>query len=518
MPTTINNFTVTDVNHLVAAGSDIPNAVITIAPLKGYFLTASDFSLSTPTPSEVSEATFVQEGSNVIMTVSFVPGSGPSSNLEVPICIDGTSALIPITLNGSYTSTVSNATPSGGGTYTSSGDYGETITVLTKTFTADSGNYFYSLPTATVAIGEANSYNITNTTTSDANSNVITSTFTVDYITSSSNVSGDVINFVANAIEIYVPTVFVNSYSINSSAIPIGGESRVITLTGNSGANYTLDVQNSGSTVILNTSGVIPASGTVDIAIAFPSSTSSETYTLVLSGDLNSSTICSSGCALTPSFTISQLANIDLSFNLTSTDSEVTVSSAEVISMVPNSTLNSQVHYVTLSATVPEGEEITLTSTPEITDFTPASAQDGSTNGGTYYTVSSFFAALNNESEELTISFTVTLNNSGSTNVSNTLDLDNFITVETTPVITGTGISNTSAADATAACALSNTNHEVFFTHSTFAVGKTAYTTAALDTIFNGNDLYYKFDVNGGSAAFVGTDGVIGSPATLCGI
>ena len=518
MPTTINNFTVTDVNHLVASGTDIPNAVITIAPVKGYFVTASDFSLSTPTPAEVSGATFVQDGLNVIMTVTFVPGSGPSSNLEVPICIDGASVLIPITLNGVYNSTVSNATPTGNGTYTASGDFNNTTTVLTKTFTADTGKYFYSLPTATLATGNANSYNISNATTSDAHSNVVSSTFTIDYTFPSSNVSGDVINFVAEAIEIYVPTVLVNSYSINSSALPIGGESRVITLTGNSGANYTLDVQNSGSTVILNTSGVIPASGAVDITIVFPSSVASETYTITLSGDLNSSTICSSGCSLTPSFTISQLANVDLSFNLTSTDSEVTVSATEVISMVPNSNLNSQVHYVTLSATVPEGEEITLTSIPEITDFTPASAQDGSTNGGTYYTVSSFFAALNNESEELTISFTVMVNNSGSTDVSNTLDLDNFITVETIPVITATGISNTSAADATAACALSNTNHEVFFTHSTFGVGKVAYTTAALDTIFNGNNLYYKFDVNGGSAALVGTDGVIGDPATLCGL
>jgi len=305
MSTVIDNFTVTEVNHVVSSGGSIPSTVLTLSPLSGYVITATDFSATIASP--LQSVVFSQDGENVLMTIVFIAGFTITSDLSVPVCIDGASVLIPITLNGVYNSTVSNATPTSNGTYAASGNFNNTTTVLTKTFTADTGKYFYSLPTATLATGNANSYNISNATTSDANSNVVSSTFTIDYTFPSSNVSGDVINFIAEAIEIYVPAVFVNSYSINSSSLLTGSESRVITLTGNSGANYTLDVQNSGSTVILNTSGVIPASGTVDITIAFPSSVASETYTITLSGDLNPNTICSSGCSLAPSFTISSV-------------------------------------------------------------------------------------------------------------------------------------------------------------------------------------------------------------------
>ncbi len=79
MPT-INNYTFSDVTYIIEENADIATAVgasfatLTISPLSGFTIDASDFSID-PSFSNtyVSSVTFAQSGANVICTInSFV--------------------------------------------------------------------------------------------------------------------------------------------------------------------------------------------------------------------------------------------------------------------------------------------------------------------------------------------------------------------------------------------------------------------------------------------------------------
>ena len=500
----LGNFTVTDVNFYVTENQNIAgvqsNALITLTPNTGYQIEAADFSFQSPVPPAINQGAsyFQQNGANVELVAVFVdPTLMPSADLEIPLCVRGFDQLISITLSGTYAVTTSNATPTANGTYSASGEFNTTQTVLTKTFTATSGYYFYTLPTATVSTGELSNYAITNTTATDSNSNITSSTFVVDYTFPTANVTGDNINFVANAIEIFVGTTYINSYQVTRSPLGQFGATRSMQIYGDPGANYTLVVSPSAGADLTNVTGVIDSTGNVIIETVFPSVSADETYTYTLSGDLNPSNICAVGCSQVATFTVEQVTDMNLTFRLTSTNANVLVDSNSTYTQVlaANQTFNEISYSILISVSPQNGAVIAETTTPTTSSMTPLTAQDGATNGGTYYTITAFTPLIASITNQYTLRLTYVLSNSGSTDVINTLNLDSFITATIPP--TPTGYTAGASTVFSAVCGSTGIAHTFYFTGDNIAIGVTTYTDYTLSNIFVGTGGYYRIDNSG---------------------
>ena len=149
------SYTISEVSFEAEAGENIsggsnPTATLVISPNEGYTISSGNFSIGNALPSEVTSATFSQDGDNVNCLVTFDAGFVmPSSDVELLIDIDGAANLNQYTISGNYITTETNTTTTSGTTpFSASGNIGDQITLFTKTFTASSGYYFKTLPYA----------------------------------------------------------------------------------------------------------------------------------------------------------------------------------------------------------------------------------------------------------------------------------------------------------------------------------------------------------------------------------
>ena len=301
MSTSIDNFTVSEVNWQISTGEEIPNTVLTLTPNAGYFLDANNFSATTSSP--VSNIYFTQSGDNVSMTVEF-DSTPVVSDLAIPICMNGRSDLIVFTLQVDYNYSVLNASASlPPVTINREGIYDSVSNIFTNaTFTADTDYYFLNTPTCVVSVGDPNNYTISNTKTYDTNSNLIGISFTAQYTFPSINVSGDLISINASAVAL--PTqapIQVRSYSFLNSEFSSDGETRRFSVFGTQGANWTLTVNNGATPSTY--SSVVPSGGQDFLDINIPVGFGVD-YTFTLTGDLISPFPQSNP------FTISQAADI----------------------------------------------------------------------------------------------------------------------------------------------------------------------------------------------------------------
>lgn len=302
MPT-FNNYTFSNVTYTITEGDSIPaetggTAVITISPVNGYALNVADFSLAPSfSNSYVDSVVFAQDGGNVTATVTFTAGTVmPSANVTIPLCIVGAGEVELITIAGKYSSVIgSNITPISETdvVYSNSGSLGQSELLFSKTYTADSGYYFDSPPTAQILIGNQSNYNIVQTPTYNIDGQLTALQFDVNYVYPNNNVSGDEIKFTATAKQIYVAPQLVTGYSRVLPRVYATGETKVIRFFGDEGAVFSVvltdDHSNSWNVV---TNVEIPASGYLDVSIEFPDITD-ETYTssiyeATISGDLAS--------------------------------------------------------------------------------------------------------------------------------------------------------------------------------------------------------------------------------------
>lgn len=283
MSTVIDNFTVTEVNHAVSSGGSIPSTVLTLSPLSGYVITATDFSATIASP--LQSVVFSQDGENVLMTIVFIAGFTITSDLSVPICISGESTEVTISLSVNYAETLSNATSSiSPGLINKTGSYNSTTTVFTSNVTADADNYFLNEPTCNVTTGLISSYNITNTKTLNSNNLLTGISFTAQYTFPNTNVSNDLIT--VNAAAVALPSVIstkVRSYAFNTSSFSSNGETRRFTVYGGFGAAWQLQV--SDGTTTTTYSNTITSSGSDFYDVVIPPGLGS-TYTFTLSGSL----------------------------------------------------------------------------------------------------------------------------------------------------------------------------------------------------------------------------------------
>jgi len=108
----INNYSFSNAVFNIQEGTvindQVTSAIITISPLSGHTVTASDFSLD-PSFSNayVQSVTFTQSGTNVICTTTFLPTvTMPSANVTIPLCIVGQGVVNEITIGGTVTAVV----------------------------------------------------------------------------------------------------------------------------------------------------------------------------------------------------------------------------------------------------------------------------------------------------------------------------------------------------------------------------------------------------------------------------
>jgi hypothetical protein len=163
--------------------------------------------------------------------------------------------------------------------------------------------------------------------------------------------------------------------------------------------------------------------------------------------------------------------------------------------LAANQTFNEISYSLLISVSPQNGAVIAETTTPTAGNMTPLTAQDGATNGGTYYTITAFTPLIASITNQYTLRLTYVLSNSGSTDVINTLNLDSFITATIPP--TPTGYTAGASTVFSAVCGSTGIAHTFYFTGDNIAIGVTTYTDYTLSNIFVGTGGYYRIDNSG---------------------
>lgn len=412
-----DNFTVTEVNEAVATGSSISATTLTLSPNPGYVITASNFSATITSP--VNSISFVQDGVNVLMLVGF-DSTVVSSNLSIPICINGAATEIMYSVSGNILGiqtgcNISNTIPT---TYTGQGNFNSTNTVLSFPATADTGYYFPVQPTLILSTGSNSNYAISKTNVLDGSGNITETNFVVQYTFPSFDVTNSNLTLSACASEIYVPATVVSSYSINTGLIAEEGDTRTMTVFGNSGAVFTVAMDG----VDLVTNITMGSIGSYSFPVVFPAVTTNTTYSILLSGDLVSP------FAQTNPFTIQQKVNTEITLSVLF-PSGLTAQSSVVKSYLPfqNPPPGDAAEVINFSWNItPTGSQVLLLANQPIasdwSNLNPVS------NGGT----SAFpVAAINlqNPATSGTIAVSGIVETYGGSNMETILDLTNILTV-----------------------------------------------------------------------------------------
>jgi hypothetical protein len=439
--TNIGNFSVASVEFGVDSGTNISatqsTAVLTLIPDAGYTITAGDFSY-TSGPSQVSGVTFAQSGQNVIATVTFNTNAVmPSSDLDIPICISGESGEVSYTLSGNINVIASsNVTPSSGNiAYTASGNTGDTVQVFSQTISADTGYFFPDPPTGSLTSGNSSSYTFTTTEGLNNDGEVISKTFIANYTFGSQSVSGDVFTIVADADLIPVIVSEITSYTFSTVNIDGDGETRSMVVFGTPGAEFSLNVVNEDGTPVslgVINNQVIPGSGSFSFNITFPAVTDNDDYDFTLTGDGVSNNF--NGTGQQPStFTVNQYVDINLTFGLTTQNSNITPGATISFLYEPDKTLSTTDSNYSFTGTLVATSTATITEnvSPTVNDFTNLNPNN---NGGTSTTINSVSAALSNNDLTYTVTFSGTTTETGIADVLSTLNLDYLITTNSVPV------------------------------------------------------------------------------------
>lgn len=424
-------------------GSD--NVQLVITPNAGYVVSSSDFTNNTGVIAGISSITLSDSGTagtidntvlvNVDLDDTYVM---PLNDTELVIDIDGDATLITYTLSGTYSSTVSNASPASetDTPYTGSGNNGSEETVFIKTFTADSGYYFPKAPSYILTSNNSSQYNITRQDTLDGENRITASIFTVNFTFSNSNVSGDTIEFNAVAEEYFTETAGITSYNLLTNNIDLVGGIRTMTVFGTPGATFSLAVTNDNSDSILSLTNVtIPASGNYTFIISFPSVSSDDSYDFVLTGTQVSTNFGGPG-EQPHTFTITQVGGKTITVDLQTADGTINISSPVSVTLPASTTVTSDT-----TGNLTNTFTITSTSTLNIIDqfgnIEDFTNNDPLTNGGTFIDIDSLIF-LSESATEISAFFVGSVDTVGTSNVTSVFDIDNYIstaTVSTIPII-----------------------------------------------------------------------------------
>ncbi len=435
MSTQFQNYSISEVNFIESAGNDLGNSgshFLLVIPNTGYTVDVNNFTVSN-VPAEITNYSLNQDGLNLRFNFDFTNGTiMPSNDIDFSLCIQGFAVEEQFTVQGSVDITTTNSVPSPQIIpYSESGSFGSSKNVFTQTIIADNGYYFPTAPTASLVIGSLSNYSISQSIGVDLNGNITAITFTVDYEFPDYSVTGDSIVITADAEELYNPTIEIQSYSISSSFLLISGETRPITIYGITGAAWQLEVIESiGGTTIGQFSGTIDSTGSVTEDIIFPASLVDVDYTFILTGDL-ASTFCTSFPYI-PCLTgqpsvwqLYQYASQEVSFALTTTDPNITVSAPDDKSFNPTASPGLTLYSVSASKPASSSDFI-FDTTPINTDWSNQDLDPPETD----QTVQSPLSiAVDNSSDPKTLVIDLETNIStvGTQSLLSELNLDDFL-------------------------------------------------------------------------------------------
>ena len=425
-----------------AIGSE--NAQLVISPNPGYVVSASNFTNNTGVVSGINSIALSDSsaagiiGNTVIVDVDLDDAYVmPSGDTTITIDIDGDADLITYALSGTYSSTVSNASPASETNipYTDSGNNGSVETVFMKMFTADSGYYFPEAPSYVLTSNNSSQYNITRQDTLDGENRITASIFTVDFTFSNSNVSGDTIEFSAAAEEYFTETAGITSYNLLTNNIDLVGGIRTMTVFGTPGATFSLAVTNDNSDSIFSLTNItIPASGNYTFIISFPAVSSDDSYDFVLTGTQVSTNFGGSG-EQPHTFTITQVGDKTITVDLQTADGTINISSPVSVTLPASTTVTSDT-----AGNLINTFTITSTSTLNIIDqfgnIEDFTNNDPLTNGGTFIDIDSLIF-LSESATEISALFIGSVDTVGTSDVTSVFDIDNYIStaaVSTIPI------------------------------------------------------------------------------------
>lgn len=295
------NYTATVVQYTILEGANIsslyPTAVIKITANAGYTVTAGDFSWNGPLAGVTSVA-FTQDGAFVLCTVTYDTASVmPAYNVNIGLCIIGDAVLAAVTVAGTLTSVVdagvTTTTPSETNTpYSASGAEGSTsATLFTRTYAAPSGSYWpeNTAPSIQLTSGDLGQYNITQTPTYTANNELTAITYTVTYIFTDTNVSGDKFDItIPKVATILVPATGVTSFTGPTTGVQASGTNYVMAVQGAAGATYSISMSDGTTSTVVVTNAVMGVTGNAQHNFIIPANTgtSNITWTATISGDI----------------------------------------------------------------------------------------------------------------------------------------------------------------------------------------------------------------------------------------
>ena len=295
------NYTSTVVQYTILEGANIsslyPTAVIKITANPGYTVTAGDFSWNGPLAGVTSVA-FTQDGAFVLCTVTYDTASVmPAYNVNIGLCIIGDAVLAAVTVAGTLTSvvdaSVTTTTPSETNTpYSASGAEGATSgTLFTRTYAAPSGSYWpeNTAPSIQLTSGDLGQYNITQTPTYTANNELTAITYTVTYIFTDTNVSGDKFDIIIPKVStILVPATGVTSFTGPTTGVQASGTNYVMAVQGAAGATYSISMSGGTTSTVVVTNAVMGVTGSAQHNFIIPANTgtSNITWTATISGNI----------------------------------------------------------------------------------------------------------------------------------------------------------------------------------------------------------------------------------------
>lgn len=324
MPT-LNNYTFSNVTYVITEGDNVPGeigtALLTISPVSGYAIDVADFSLD-PSFSDpnVDNVAFAQNGGNIDVTITFVPGFVmPSNNVSINLCIIGQGTLNKISISGYLSATVgTNITGDSSETntaYTNDGAFGESELLFSRTYTADTNYILPSTPTCSVTSGNQSNYNIVQTPTYDINNQLTSITFDVNYIYPNQDIEFDHITInVPSAKAIYQPSPRISGYFFDRSALGNPEETRTLTVVGIPGTTFSATLNDGTTTTTIINNEDINSNGQYSYDITFPALTKGNpnvTYTIELTGTYVST------IEQTNPFTIDQLNEVTIEVDVT---------------------------------------------------------------------------------------------------------------------------------------------------------------------------------------------------------
>ena len=434
----IANFTVNPVTFSSEAGIDFtinnPTETLLLIPNVGYTLTAASFSATVPLPNYVDSVVFTQVGLNVNCIITYLsPSFMPAADVFVQVYSTGVAELAQFSVAGvinfSGLQNVSSPTASSQ-SYTAQGSFNSATNVSTFMVIATSGYFFPNAPAASITVGNESRYSITSANVLDTSGNIIQTNFNVAYTFPSINITGDLINISGIANKLYSPPIEIQAYTISTGAVAITGATRTFTVFGVAGAAWNLTYFESvNNTLVGQFSGVIGSNGSTSVNIIFPSSAVDVVYTFTLTGDL-SSTFCTTSpyipCSTgQPSvWEISQITDSSVSFQFTSSDSNIIVGPAVSLSFPFGSTPGLRTYKVQASSS---NTDFVWNTVPNTQSWTNQGQSSPNSNQVVQSPLNIVIENHPTNPRTLGIKFSALISSVGSQDLLSILNLDNFL-------------------------------------------------------------------------------------------